>query len=358
MSSPIAKSLPELIDQLLASESPPARQELIENAGQICSREVITGIADAVNRTAREDLPRAERLANAACWLADLSGDLFCRARIRRAAGNLQVLRAQYTDAIETFDSCIRQFTTIGEEVEVAATLSGSLQPLIYLGRYSDALQRARRARDITLLHRDDLLLARLDINVGNILHRQDRFSEAVHHYERALAILDRLGQRRDSAIAWLNLAVGYIALNDFSKGEEAYLKTRALALSENMPSIAAQADYNVAYLYYRRGDYMKAIQLYQQTREYCECVADRLHSALCDLDQAEMYLELHLNPEGTQLAQQAGRNIDVYTVGVVTCRPTEREAQDYYQYAVVDNADWAAVDNILAMKNITPQMH
>ena len=57
-------------------------------------------------------------------------------------------------------------------------------------------------------------------------------------------------------------------------------------------------------------------------------------------------------------LAQQAGRNIDVYTVGVVTCRPTEREAQDYYQYAVVDNADWAAVDNILAMKNITPQMH
>ena len=57
-------------------------------------------------------------------------------------------------------------------------------------------------------------------------------------------------------------------------------------------------------------------------------------------------------------LAQQAGRNIDVYTVGVVTCRPTEREAQDYYQYAVVDNADWAAVDNILAMKNITPQIH
>jgi alkanesulfonate monooxygenase SsuD/methylene tetrahydromethanopterin reductase-like flavin-dependent oxidoreductase (luciferase family) len=56
-------------------------------------------------------------------------------------------------------------------------------------------------------------------------------------------------------------------------------------------------------------------------------------------------------------LAQQAGRNIDVYTVGVVTCRPTEREAQDYYQYAVVDNADWAAVDNILAMKNITPQL-
>jgi dimethylsulfone monooxygenase len=57
-------------------------------------------------------------------------------------------------------------------------------------------------------------------------------------------------------------------------------------------------------------------------------------------------------------LARQSGREIDVYTVGVVTCRPTGREAHDYYRHAVVDNADWAAVDSILAMKNITPQTH
>jgi FMNH2-dependent dimethyl sulfone monooxygenase len=57
-------------------------------------------------------------------------------------------------------------------------------------------------------------------------------------------------------------------------------------------------------------------------------------------------------------LARRAGREIDVYTVGVVTCRPTAREAEDYYRHAVVDNADWAAVDSILAMKNITPQTH
>ncbi len=57
-------------------------------------------------------------------------------------------------------------------------------------------------------------------------------------------------------------------------------------------------------------------------------------------------------------LARQAGREIDVYTVGVVTCRPTLQEAQDYYRHTIVENADWAAVDNILAMKNVTPQTH
>jgi dimethylsulfone monooxygenase len=56
--------------------------------------------------------------------------------------------------------------------------------------------------------------------------------------------------------------------------------------------------------------------------------------------------------------ARQFGREIDVYTVGVVTCRATAREAADYYRHCIVEHADWAAVDNILAMKNITPQTH
>jgi dimethylsulfone monooxygenase len=30
----------------------------------------------------------------------------------------------------------------------------------------------------------------------------------------------------------------------------------------------------------------------------------------------------------------------------------------DYYRHCIVEHADWAAVDNILAMKNITPQTH
>jgi alkanesulfonate monooxygenase SsuD/methylene tetrahydromethanopterin reductase-like flavin-dependent oxidoreductase (luciferase family) len=54
--------------------------------------------------------------------------------------------------------------------------------------------------------------------------------------------------------------------------------------------------------------------------------------------------------------AREAGRDIDVYTVGVVTCRPTAREAQQYHHHAIIDHADWAAVDSILAMRNITPQ--
>jgi FMNH2-dependent dimethyl sulfone monooxygenase len=55
-------------------------------------------------------------------------------------------------------------------------------------------------------------------------------------------------------------------------------------------------------------------------------------------------------------LAKESGRNIGCYTVGVITCRPTRKEAEDYYHYSVVEHADWSAVDGILALKNISPQ--
>jgi alkanesulfonate monooxygenase SsuD/methylene tetrahydromethanopterin reductase-like flavin-dependent oxidoreductase (luciferase family) len=54
--------------------------------------------------------------------------------------------------------------------------------------------------------------------------------------------------------------------------------------------------------------------------------------------------------------AASLGRAIEVFTVGQVICRPTQQEADDYYQHAIIDNADWGAIDGMLANKSITPQ--
>jgi len=54
--------------------------------------------------------------------------------------------------------------------------------------------------------------------------------------------------------------------------------------------------------------------------------------------------------------AAQHGRNIEVFTVGQVICRPTQKEADDYYQHAIIENADWGAIDGMLANKSITPE--
>ncbi len=52
--------------------------------------------------------------------------------------------------------------------------------------------------------------------------------------------------------------------------------------------------------------------------------------------------------------ARALGRELEVYTVGVVTCRPTMKEAQDYARYAAVERADWSAVDSMMAINGVT----
>ena len=54
--------------------------------------------------------------------------------------------------------------------------------------------------------------------------------------------------------------------------------------------------------------------------------------------------------------ARAQGRDIGCYTVGVVTCRPTKKEAEEYFHHCIVEHADWSAVDGILGLKNISPQ--
>ena len=54
--------------------------------------------------------------------------------------------------------------------------------------------------------------------------------------------------------------------------------------------------------------------------------------------------------------ARQLDREIEVYTVGQVICRPTQKEADEYYQHVNIEHADWGAIDGMLANKSITPQ--
>ena len=54
--------------------------------------------------------------------------------------------------------------------------------------------------------------------------------------------------------------------------------------------------------------------------------------------------------------ARAQGREIGVYTVGEVVCRPTDREAQEYYRHWTEEGVDWGAIDYMLKLKGVTPE--
>lgn len=49
--------------------------------------------------------------------------------------------------------------------------------------------------------------------------------------------------------------------------------------------------------------------------------------------------------------ARASGRDLDVYSDGICVCRPTQREAEEYFRYAVLENADWALIGRRLARR-------
>jgi len=57
---------------------------------------------------------------------------------------------------------------------------------------------------------------------------------------------------------------------------------------------------------------------------------------------------------EVKRAAGRLGKDIEVFTIGQVICRPSRKEAEDYHHYANIENADWGAIERMMALRGIT----
>ncbi len=293
---------------------------LQENPEIVASRSV-EQLAATVRQCVRIDVVRALRAGDAALKIAEALDDPECRARALRAKANGLWFNSQCRPAVDLLARAITLFGELGKEDELGRTLSTSIQPLILLGEYEQALRNAEQAREIFTRQRDDLRLARLDINVANIHHRRERYTEALTIYERAYRLLLPHKDTEAIGVALHNIAVCLISLDDFDRALAIYDEARRFLQQHEMPLLTSQADYNVAYLYYLRGDYDQALERLRATRENCLAAGDAYHTALCDLDQSEIYIELNLAEEAAELAQRATEQFEKLEMGYETAR-------------------------------------
>jgi CHAT domain-containing protein len=263
-------------------------------------------LAELARAQLRVDPRESLRLAESAVALAGQLRDEALAARALRAKANALWFLNQNQAALDLYHQAATIFEKCGDDIELGRTLSSSIQPLIRLGRYEIALQGAERARSIFSKVADGLRLARLDLNVANILHRQDRFAEALEVCERTYRDLLPYKDTEGIAVALHNMAVCLIALNDFPKALSTYERAREFYVAHGMPALAAQADYNIAYLYYLRGHYSQALEMLRAAREAAGASGDAYHRTLCFMDQSEIYLELNMNEQAVDAAQMA----------------------------------------------------
>ena len=285
---------------------------------ELLTVETVVWLADQSRDQTKIDTARALLIAKLAVALAIRLKDPSARARSFRAMGNALYVTGQNKSAAVYHEKARLLFAGLKDRSELARTLSASIQPLILAGRYDRALANARQANKMFASLHDHWRVARLDLNTGNIFHRQDRFLEALKWYWRAYRHFARDPERDPEAmgVALHNIAMCQVSLNDFPGALMANQQARAFAEKHGMRVLVAQADYNIAALYYLRGEHSRAIRLLLDTLKACQATKDQYHAALCRLDLSEIYLQLNLSGPAQEMAQEAAAGFQKLRMG------------------------------------------
>ncbi|MEM9293859.1 MAG: CHAT domain-containing protein [Acidobacteriota bacterium] len=310
----------DLLQQAGATRNEEDRRSLFANSPHWIHDGALKALCDEASRLLWVDVERATALADAARFAATLPPEASATSqppsphwypRATRVAANTRHCAGETEAAQTLYHHALRRFERQGEELEAAITRSSGLLNLAYLGEY-DAVERWERAARETFERLGDRLrLAILEHNFANILYRRDHWSDALETYQRAYREFLALDRAQDVAVCLRNMAVCHISLHNFEKALEIYGEARAYCLEHDLPRLVLLVDYNIAYLYYLRGEYTRAIQLYRSARRQCEKEGDEYHQALCDLDSAEIYLELNMPGEAMLLARRAFDSFD-----------------------------------------------
>jgi CHAT domain-containing protein/tetratricopeptide (TPR) repeat protein len=316
-----------VINELAALKDDATRSKYISRRKLKFRSATVRQLIDESRKRLRVDMHEALSLAEAAVISARRVRKKDALAGSFRAKANALYNIGENQAALEYHEQALAIFRAVGNLEEQARTLNSSIQPFCLLGRYDQALEAANGARKLFTEIGDTRRLGHVEINVGNIYHRQDRFEEGLACYERAYEMLLPHRDSEGLAVALYNMAVCLITLNDFPRALSTYQRAREMFVQYGMTLLVTQSDYNIAYLYYLRGEYSRAIKMLRATREECEKNGDAHVLALCFLDLSEIYLELNLSTDARDTAHEGCQRFRKLGMGYEEAKCVANEA-------------------------------
>jgi CHAT domain-containing protein len=276
------------------------------SAGIEITVEQIESLSKEVDFYIRSDAQEAFRRAEAAYQLSLHLADPMARALGLRTKARATQTLGRYAEATENYEQARQIYQSAGKDVEAARVSRALVDSLMYQGKYEQALALASEAREVFEAHGETLQAAQLETNVGNIHHRQDRYQESLACYERARAVFAAVDDKTALATVAYNTANIHCNLDDFRQAHSLYRQSQELFQARGMELSAAQSRYAFGYLHFLIGEFHQAVRVLSEVRRDLSRLGKRTWVALCDLDLAEIYLQLNVLDEAAALAEQA----------------------------------------------------
>jgi CHAT domain-containing protein len=223
------------------------------------------------------------------------------------AVGDAYRALGRNEDAVVAMEDAGRIFLAHGNEVGWARSRIGWIVASHRLGHGEAALAVVERAREIFVRHENRYRAATLDLNAGWICYEMGDYDAALAHYDRALAIYQSLGPLGETraALVKMNQAILLTDLGDFQRALELHEETRQVYLRHGETVSANKQEHNVAFVYAAQGQYTRALHHYGQVSEAHERAGIEISAAWVAVDMVECYLTLNHLDEALTLSEE-----------------------------------------------------
>jgi len=219
------------------------------------------------------------------------------------AEGNALKFAVRPTEAWDALQRSGRMFQFAGNDVGWARTRISLLGIALVLGRMTDVLADAQRARAILREHQQDEMIVRLDITEGLVLAYLGDYQPALKLFYDGLAIAATLGDQGYSykAPLFLNIGFTYEKLGDYHQALAYFEPAHDLMLARHETLGSDTARLNVASIARIQGRFRYALKNVQEVLERTQpqALVERLSAQEI---LVECYLQLNRYDEAREL--------------------------------------------------------
>jgi CHAT domain-containing protein len=279
----------------------------ISNAEVAPTSALVEALSARIRDTAWKDLALAEALTESNLYLASLIDTPAVWGYATRSRAQVLHTMRKCAEAQPHFERAVQLFSDAGLAAEAGRTMVTEMENLAYLSRYEEAIRLEGPARAALEKVEDTRYLTLIEASLGNLYYRLRRFSESLAHYEKARASSDNPAS---TAAIGLGRAHVLTEMNRFDEALEAYQTTKQHCEQHGLSLWVDIADRGMSRMHLHRGNYSTALQMLDQIRRKHEAANDSRRVGLCDIDRAEIYLQLNLFEDASTVA---GRAYDLF---------------------------------------------
>jgi tetratricopeptide (TPR) repeat protein len=176
-------------------------------------------------------------------------------------------------------------------------------------GKFEDSRNEFEKVRVIAEELRDDRLRGEAQAGFGYVAWRGDDHKGARQHFNKAIELANKVHDKPLRGMAKMGLGNLALVVRALNEGVKVYEEARSDL--ENVPEVRtdyARLLHNLAFLYFKKGDNAKALDLYKKTLSISDSIGDVHIGGFTHENMAMLFISMGKLAEAEESIEKGGR--------------------------------------------------